>query len=63
MPVIPNAHSPQRAARIALGLLAAACLAFAQPAPGGRGSRNIQETLVSPEVHADHTVTFRLYAP
>ena len=63
MSVIPNAHSPQRAARIALGLLAAACLAFAQPMPSGQGTRNNQETLVSPEVHADHTVTFRLYAP
>ncbi len=48
-----------------MGLLALASLAFAQPRAraGGRGGRSIQQTLVSPEVHPDHTVTFRLYAP
>jgi enterochelin esterase family protein len=52
-----------------LGLLATASLAVAQrvsagpAAEAGQSGRGIQETLVSPEVHADRTVTFRLYAP
>jgi enterochelin esterase-like enzyme len=52
-----------------LGLLATASLALAQGVPArpaaqaGQPARGIQETLVSPEVHADRTVTFRLYAP
>ncbi|MCC7175939.1 MAG: hypothetical protein IT159_12150 [Bryobacterales bacterium] len=52
-----------------LGLLASAVLVFAQGAPAGRGvqagqpGRGPAETLVSPEVHPDRTVTFRLYAP
>jgi enterochelin esterase-like enzyme len=49
---------PRRALRIAaLGALALAALALAQ-----RGGAP-QDALVSPEVHADRTVTFRLYAP
>lgn len=32
-------------------------------APGARGGRGPQDTLVSPEVHADRTVTFRVRAP
>jgi enterochelin esterase family protein len=43
-----------------LGLVAAAPFALAQAPQAGRG---VQETLVSPEVHADRTVTFRLNAP
>src|SRR5512139_3787926 len=50
-----------------LGLLATASLALAQGVPArpaaGQPGREIPETLVSPEVHADRTVTFRLYAP
>ena len=52
-----------------LGLLARVSLALAQGVPAapsaqaGQPSRGIQETLVSPEVHADRTVTFRVYAP
>jgi len=52
-----------------LGLLATVSLALAQGVPAapsaqaGQPSRGIQETLVSPEVHADRTVTFRLSAP
>lgn len=52
-----------------LGLLATASLALAQGVPAGpaaqagQPARGIQETLVSPEVHVDRTVTFRLYAP
>jgi enterochelin esterase family protein len=39
-------------------------MAQAQPAAGGRGGgRGQQDTLVSPEVHADRTVTFRIRAP
>jgi enterochelin esterase-like enzyme len=39
-------------------------LAFAQGRGGsGAGGRGQQDTLVSPEVHADRTVTFRLRAP
>jgi enterochelin esterase-like enzyme len=37
------------------------CAGLAQ-APAARGAQP-QDTLVSPEVHADRTVTFRLYAP
>ena len=33
------------------------------PAVGGRGGRGPQDNLVSPEVHADRTVTFRVRAP
>lgn len=33
------------------------------PAAGGRGGRGPQDNLVSPEVHADRTVTFRVRAP
>jgi len=40
------------------------CLAQTPPAGrGGRGGRGPQDTLVSPEIHADRTVTFRLRAP
>lgn len=39
------------------GLLATVSVAF------GQGAANVQQALVSPEVHADRTVTFRLYAP
>ena len=35
----------------------------AQPPAAGRGGRGAQDTLVSPEVHADRTVTFRVRAP
>ena len=65
MPVIADFHRSPRAVRVALGLLAIASLALAQaPAPAGaQPARGVQETLVSPEVHADRTVTFRLYAP
>ena len=36
----------------------------APPAQGGRGGgRGAQDTLVSPEVHPDRTVTFRIRAP
>jgi len=48
------------------GLLATASLALAQGVPAGpaaQAGRGLQETLVSPEVHAGRTVTFRLYAP
>src|SRR5207249_6018950 len=31
--------------------------------PAARGGRGAQDTLVSPEVHADRTVTFRIRAP
>jgi len=50
--------------------LASLALAFSlpgiaqAPAVGGRGAgRGPQDTLVSPEVHADRTVTFRIRAP
>ena len=33
------------------------------PAQGGRGGRGAQDTLVSPEVHPDRTVTFRIRFP
>jgi enterochelin esterase-like enzyme len=49
-----------------LGLLAIASLALAQRGPAGaagQGGSGVQDTLVSPDVHADRTVTFRLYAP
>ena len=52
-----------------LGLLATASLVLAQGVPAGapgragQPGRGIAETLVSPEVHADRTVTFRLHAP
>lgn len=36
-------------------------LAYSQPAAPGRGSATPRP--VSPEIHPDHTVTFRLYAP
>jgi hypothetical protein len=61
-----NASSVARTARAtALGLLAFGSLALAQrgparPAPAGGG---VPDALVSPEVHGDRTVTFRLYAP
>ena len=47
-----------------LGLVLTLSLA-AQPGPGGMppAPRGPQDTLVSPEVRADRTVTFRLYAP
>ena len=48
MPVIKNAHFSQRAADPP-SESSQLHAAFAQPAPGGRGSRNIQETLVSPK--------------
>jgi len=35
----------------------------APPAQGGRGGRGAQDTLVSPEVHPDRTVTFRIRFP
>jgi enterochelin esterase family protein len=35
----------------------------AAPAQAGRGGRGPQDTLVSPEVHPDRTVTFRVRAP
>jgi enterochelin esterase family protein len=35
----------------------------AAPPGAGRGGRGAQDTLVSPEVHADRTVTFRVRAP
>src|SRR4029453_10984602 len=35
----------------------------AQPPAGGRGGRGAQDTLVSPEVHADRTVIFRVRPP
>jgi enterochelin esterase-like enzyme len=38
-------------------------LAQTPPAGAGRGGRGPQDTLVSPEVHADRTVTFRVRAP
>lgn len=38
-------------------------LAQTPPAGAGRAGRGPQDTLVSPEVHADRTVTFRVRAP
>src|SRR5581483_8968208 len=35
----------------------------AAPATAGRAGRGAADTLVSPEVHADRTVTFRVRAP
>lgn len=49
-----------RATLAALGLFAAVAPAVAQP-PKRTPTPN--DTLVSPQVHADKTVTFRLYAP
>jgi enterochelin esterase-like enzyme len=49
-----------------VGLLALAPLALAQRGPGRTAPaapQGVQDTLVSPEVHPDRTVTFRLYAP
>jgi enterochelin esterase family protein len=60
---------PLRAGAWLLGSMATAALLLAQTGPvgraaqGGAPARGVQETLVSPEVHADRTVTFRLYAP
>jgi enterochelin esterase family protein len=48
---------------VALGFSHAA-MAQAPPAAGGQGAgRGPQDTLVSPEVHPDRTVTFRIRAP
>jgi enterochelin esterase family protein len=47
-----------------LGLLVASLLPAQQPAAGrSQGQRRLQGTLVSPEIHPDRTVTFRVYAP
>src|SRR5947199_7262290 len=49
--------------RVAAAALAALTLATAAPAQPGRGGRGGGPTVVSPEVKADRTVTFRLAAP
>lgn len=52
-----------------IGMLALGSAALAQPGPAGsapaagQAAPSIPDSLVSPEVHADRTVTFRLYAP
>jgi enterochelin esterase family protein len=51
-------------AALFIGALVLSQSAFAQGRGGsGGGGRGQQDTLVSPEVHADRTVTFRLRAP
>ena len=58
---------PVKIAQAALiGLLALAPAAVAQTAPAApapAAAPRLQDTVVSPEVHPDRTVTFRLYAP
>ena len=46
-----------------LGLLAYSSMAIAQGGAGTATVPGVSATLVSPEVHADRSVTFRLYAP
>jgi enterochelin esterase family protein len=54
-----------RACALAVAFVgAAAGQAFAQaPAPAPAAPSSTADQVVSPEVHADHTVTFRVYAP
>jgi enterochelin esterase family protein len=52
-------------AAVAVAVLAAASAAPAQTpvAPAAPAAAPVPDRVVSPEVHPDHTVTFRLYAP
>ncbi len=60
---------PPAARAALLSLFAFAALSLAQRGPAaakpaaGQGGAGVQDRLVSPEVRADRTVTFRLYAP
>jgi enterochelin esterase family protein len=47
----------------ALAMFSIASPALAQPAPAAPAPASVQSSVISPEIHPDRTVTFRLYAP